>query len=713
MDAIAQFRTALADRQILPPQEILTDGRIHRCDADGKNGRGDAAYLLHLDGVPAGGFENHRDGRGWQNWRADVGRRLSPAEERDLQARVNAQRKQREQDQAARLAETKDRATAIWEASARTVNAHPYLIAKHIDAHRARIFGGELTVGGMNCAGALVVPMRDPSGAVCQIQFIAPSGDKRFLPGPKPPGLYFSIGAPTKTVVCITEGFSTGASIHAATGYAVAVAFDCGNLEAVARVIRRNLPDAKIVICADDDYQTALNPGMTKATAAARGISGALAIPDFGANRPDGATDFNDIARLSGNDAVRRCIDAASSAEPTDPLVADEPMAGLVCAASIKPEAINWLWEGWIATGKLHILAGAPGTGKTTVALTFAATISCGGRWPDGTSAMPGDVLIWSSEDDAKDTLVPRLIAMGADLARIHFVQTAMDGENKRAFDPATDIAQLRATIAHLEIHPRLLIVDPIVSAVAGDSHKGSETRRSLQPLVDLGASERCAVLGISHFSKGTAGRDVVERVTGSIAFGALARLVFAAAKMPEDEGGGRFIARAKSNIGIDGGGYGYALQQLALPDDPTISASVVLWGEAIEGSAREILAQAEVTEDNESRSQTSEAKDWLVDLLQEGRVKQTDVRKKAKACGISDKALRTARERIGVKPRKVGFGNGGSWVWELPPTKDAQLAEDAYGAQPLGTGILGTLDKKGHLRDTPVSVDSPDAEVF
>jgi putative DNA primase/helicase len=403
----------------------------------------------------------------------------------------------------------------------------------------------------------------------------------------------------------------------------------------------------------------------------------------------------------------------ASLVEPAAALSADEPMAGLVCAASIKPEAINWLWDGWLAAGKLHILAGAPGTGKTTVALAFASTISCAGRWPDGAKATAGDVLIWSGEDGAGDVLVPRLTAMGADCNRVHLVQTARDGDGERAFDPATDIAQLRAAINRIGISPRLLIVDPIVSAVAGDSHKGSETRRSLQPLVDLGAAAGCAVLGISHFSKGTAGRDVVERVTGSIAFGALARLVFAAAKMPEDEGGGRFIARAKSNIGIDGGGYGYELQQLALPDDPTISASVVLWGEAIEGTAREILAQAEVTEDNETRSQTSEAKDWLVDLLQEGRVKQTDVRKKAKACGISDKALRTARERLGVKPQKVGFGNGGSWVWELPPTKDAQPAKDAYGAQPLGTGTLGTLDAEGHLRDTRVSGASPDAEIF
>src|SRR6266700_2255843 len=124
LDPLAQFRTAMAERQIIPPAEIIPDGKIHRCDAEGKNGRGDAAYLLHLDGVPAGGFQNHRDGRDWENWRADIGRKLSVAEERAIQERTRAQR--------ALLVETKARAKAIWEASNRTIGDHSYLKSKGI-----------------------------------------------------------------------------------------------------------------------------------------------------------------------------------------------------------------------------------------------------------------------------------------------------------------------------------------------------------------------------------------------------------------------------------------------------------------------------------------------------------------------------------------------------------------------------------------------------
>lgn len=363
------------------------------------------------------------------------------------------------------------------------------------------------------------------------------------------------------------------------------------------------------------------------------------------------------------------------------------PTVELLRGADITPEPIRWLWAGYLARGKLHVIAGAPGAGKTTIALAMAATITCAGRWPDGTRAEVGSVLIWSGEDDPADTLLPRLIAMGADVNRVYFVRDVLADGKARPFDPARDMAAMECEAERIG-DVRLLIVDPVVNVVAGDSHKNTETRRALQPVVDLARRMDAAAVGISHFSKGTAGRDPVERVTGSVAFGALPRVVFAAAKRPDEDGGGRILVRSKSNIGPDGGGFAYDLEQVEIAGG--IRASQVLWGAPLDGTARELLAAAEAVE--EDRTATAEATDWLRDMLAERSMKAGEVQKQAKSAGIGDKALRRARERLGVRPHKSAFSGG--WEWALPTAQHAQGVQDApqkERASSGGEGIFGS----------------------
>ena len=350
----------------------------------------------------------------------------------------------------------------------------------------------------------------------------------------------------------------------------------------------------------------------------------------------------------------------------------DEPLASvrLVHGMAIRPEPIKWLWGTWLARGKLHVLAGPPGTGKTTIALALAATLTRGAFWPDGSKASPGTVLIWSGEDDPTDTLAPRLLAMGADMSRVYFVGAVEDGQDSVTFDPAKHSELLERAITEIG-GIDLLIVDPIVSAVNGDSHKNAEVRRGLQPLVDLGIKMQAAILGISHFSKGTSGRDPVERVTGSIAFGALARLVFAAAKMPENDqdGGSRLFCRSKSNLGPDTGGFRYDLKQIELDDHPGVYASSLMWGKAEEGSARELLNRAEAmpNDDDGDDDETTPQVAWLKDLLATGPRPAKEVMTEGKEAGFTEKQIRTARERLGIKPERHGYGKDGKWLWSLP----------------------------------------------
>lgn len=190
---------------------------------------------------------------------------------------------------------------------------------------------------------------------------------------------------------------------------------------------------------------------------------------------------------------------------------------------------------------------------------------------------------------------MPRLIASAGDLRRVFFVGDVMDHGIKRCFDPAIDMEPLMEAIQQIG-GIRLLVIDPIVSAIQGDSHKNAEVRRGLQPLVQFCNEIGCAILGITHFSKGTGGKDPVERISGSIAFGALARIVYVTAKLPKEDqaGGSRIICRSKSNIGPDQGGFRYGLEQRALESHPEIMASKVILGDHVEGSARELLERAE-----------------------------------------------------------------------------------------------------------------------
>jgi putative DNA primase/helicase len=291
--------------------------------------------------------------------------------------------------------------------------------------------------------------------------------------------------------------------------------------------------------------------------------------------------------------------------------------------------------------------------------------------------------------------LVPRLIAAGADCELVTFVGNVREAGKARSFDPAKDIEPLREAIDRAG-GVDLLIVDPVVSAVAGDSHKNTEVRRALQPLVELASALDTAVLGITHFSKGTGGRDPVERLNGSLAFGALARVVMVAAKRQAAAGNSddrRIFCRAKSNIGSDKGGFTYELHQREVDGAPGVFASSVRWLAPIEGTAREILAEAEAVE-NDTSGRKSEAEKFLQSMLTDSAMTVRELKTAAQANGISWRTIERAKRELGIIAVRSGFGAQGAWEWQFPqrPPKTAIKSEQENVA------TFGGLCNSDHL---------------
>lgn len=334
--------------------------------------------------------------------------------------------------------------------------------------------------------------------------------------------------------------------------------------------------------------------------------------------------------------------------------------------ASMEP--IDWAWYQWLAYGNFHVLAGRPGDGKTSVLLKLAATVSVGGTWPDGTRCEPGNAFIWSGEDRFEDTLLPRFVAMGGNRARFFFISALDAGGRRRSFNPAHDMAALADALDKVPGGVSVLIVDPVIVVAKQDSHKNAETRSDLQPLVDLAMRHRCIAIGNTHFTKGTQGANPVDRITGSLAFGAVARTVMVCARVVGS--GERMFVNAKGNNRKEaGGGFAYSIETRHVDEgDVRIETSAVEWGEALRGEARELLDRAEGLKDG--RSHQTDAMEFLRVQLSDGPKAIKEIVAAGRAAGFSRGQLNRARERLRVHSDGV--------LWTDPVSRAAltKLAE-------------------------------------
>ena len=274
-NVIQQFTTALLDAGIQTNDHIIDDGALHRFHVIGdKKGTRNGAYILHNDAKPSGWFQHFNKGISG-TWTANgKPRQLTRHEINQIQQ----ERKQREFEKQQQYDQTALKARAIWQQST-TVHSHDYLTSKRVQAHNVRIFGNDL-----------VIPLWNEQRAISTLQFIDSFGGKKFLTGGKKKDCFCPIGTPTnKILVC--EGFATGASLHEDSGHFVACAMDSGNLEGVARVIRRLFKQSEIVICGDNDLNLV---GQNAAKKAAIACGGSYIYP------PIEGMDYNDYLTMAG-----------------------------------------------------------------------------------------------------------------------------------------------------------------------------------------------------------------------------------------------------------------------------------------------------------------------------------------------------------------------------------------------------------------------------
>lgn len=366
------------------------------------------------------------------------------------------------------------------------------------------------------------------------------------------------------------------------------------------------------------------------------------------------------------------------------------------CAADIKPEKIDWLWEERLPLGKCVLIAGEGGLGKSMLLASIAATVSRGKEWPCGEGkSRCGSVIILSAEDDAADTIIPRLMAADADRSKVHLLEAVRKegGEGQRSFNLQLDLPELEKTMEQLD-DVSLVIIDPITSYLGKvDSHKNAELRSVLEPLGRMAAKRHVTIIANTHLSKASGGGSANNRVIGSVAFVNHARAAFIVAADPDDPGKRLFLP-SKTNLGKPRQGLAYRIADTALPGPEhgtAIWAPYVQWEDAPVAISAD-QAMAAMAAGLEGRTAMEEAKQFLIEMLSAGEVSAKEVKAAADAQMISLATLRRAKSAIGVRVKRDGFGAGSTLLWSLSSPIDAQSSHRCSPKR------MSTYDGNEHL---------------
>lgn len=330
----------------------------------------------------------------------------------------------------------------------------------------------------------------------------------------------------------------------------------------------------------------------------------------------------------------------------------------LVRMADVESVPVRWLWPGRLPRGRLSLLAGMPGLGKSFATADFAARVSTGTPWPDGSACDRGSVLFVAAEDDPADTVRPRLDAHNADVSRVHMLRGVhrldRNGKPVEAAFMLDDLRPLEQALDTID-DVRLVIIDPIGSYLGGrvDAHRDTEVRSVLAPLAALASKADAAVLLIAHIRKGTAAH-ADDLVLGSRAFTGLARSVLHLFADTENDGR-RLLVPGKNNLSAPPAGLAYTIEG---------NPPGVVWStDAVTLTAADLLVPRSGGSDGGA---FDEACEWLRDVLCGGPMPTVAIQERAEADGVKWRTVQRAKAALGIKATRIDYDDSKPWAWSI-----------------------------------------------
>jgi hypothetical protein len=450
------------------------------------------------------------------------------------------------------------------------------------------------------------------------------------------------------------------------------------------------LKDRRLVILADNDDGGRKHADKKTALAYEAGAA-SIKIVHFPELPPKGdVSDF--IAQGGTAEQITARIDATSLWSPP-PVVGLEPAISktseLVSLATIKPEATDWLWDQRIPRGAQTISTGWPGVGKSQQQCDIVARTSIGTPWPDGSPCPCGDTIMLTCEDSYAKTVIPRLLAAGANLERVYSLPIIrIDAKTKRAFLLTEDLGELER---HLNDLPNAILVtiDPITVFLGTgriNSNSVTDIRGTLAPLSDLAERQNIAIHTVTHPPKTTT--SAMNAFIGSQAFIAASRMAYLTTEEMDEEGKptGRFLmAMVRSSLGPKLPTLAYRLAQVTVGEDHrdgrTIVGSYVVWEDGvvdISASAALAAALGAAKGSNDDHTAKADCTEFLKTVLADGWVEVANITAEAISAGLlgegkqlkDNKPMRDAKAALKVEVHRDGFGKGARWFWALPGTQ-------------------------------------------